>query len=434
MEKSRSLPELGDVIQAQSNAIYDWLRANDFPQPSWSREASLRTPPYPSAIEERRAELLEALDELRALVLGPNSYLFFASFISPVWISVFNVLYRYRIAQHVPDDGAISYADLSERCGLTESDTRLIVRAARSLRIFEESPAGFVSHNIASASLATTLVHDSVGFATEEYVPAAMRFAEALQRFPGSDKASESAIAIANGSVGERDIFSAISHDAARVERFANAMSWVTTVPETSSSHFVDNVPWAAAGNPTMKGSPKVVVDVGGSRGDLCEALLRKYPDIEKAIVEDLPAVTKSNLERPPSDVANRMEYRAYDFFTKQVVRNADVYIFRTVLHDWPDSYAIQILQNQVPAMKPRARILINDICIDAQQATNSINMQAKCAHDLMVKMGLNAKERTRGEWEVLLKSADARFRIESIITPPYSVHSIIEVVWQGGA
>jgi hypothetical protein len=53
-------------------------------------------------------------------------------------------------------------------------------------------------------------------------------------------------------------------------------------------------------------------------------------------------------------------------------------------------------------------------------------------AHDLFVKMGLNAKERTRQDWENLLANADPRFELESIITPPQSVLSIIQVIWGG--
>lgn len=49
-----------------------------------------------------------------------------------------------------------------------------------------------------------------------------------------------------------------------------------------------------------------------------------------------------------------------------------------------------------------------------------------------MVKMALNAKERTRAEWLDLLSAADSRFAIKSIVTPPQSIHSVIEVVWDG--
>ncbi|KAI1735296.1 S-adenosyl-L-methionine-dependent methyltransferase [Xylaria scruposa] len=433
IKMSRSLRDLGEIIRRQSYNVSDQLQTMGFQQPSLSANGNQQSPMYLAEVRESRAELLEAIDELRALVLGPDSYLFFASFISPVWIAVFNTIYRYELAQHVPKDGSISYADLADRCGLAELDLKRVIQAAVSLRMFEEQPDGSVSHNAISAVLSTPLVHDAVGFSTEEYVPAAMKMTEALKRFPGSTIAGESAIAISNGSVGDSDIFSLISHDSARVQRFTNAMSWVTTVPETSSVHFVDNVPWSQNQASKPQTCPKVVVDIGGSGGDLCEALCRKFPGIEKAIVEDLPAVISNRMERSSStDVTDRIEYQPYNFFAEQVIKGADVYIFRTVLHDWPDSYAIQILQNQVSALKPGAQILINDICLEASQSESRINLQAQCAHDLMVKMGLNAKERTRDEWAALLSNADIRFKIDSVITPPCSVHSIIRVIWEG--
>lgn len=386
-------------------------------------------PEYTKYVEECRAELLGALDEMRALVLGPTSFLFFNSMISPAWTAVFNVLYRFKVAQRVPVEGAISYTDLSENCGLVESDMRPILRAAMAMRIFEETPEGLVGHTAISKVLATPLCHDALGFSTEEYPPAITKFSDALQRFPDSVKPGESALALANGSSGDTGLFSVFLSQPDRYQRFSNAMSWVTTVPETSVNHFVNNVPWA---NSTTQECPRLIVDVGGSRGDICTALLRRYPNIEKAIVEDLPEVTKANAEALSSpELAGHIEYREYDFFTKQVVKGADVYIFRTIFHDWQDEYSIKILQNQIPAMKQGTRILICDICMGVSQTLSLLTVQAQCAHDLMVKMGLNSRERTREEWSELLSRADKRFKIESIISPPYSVHSIIEVVWQ---
>lgn len=292
---------------------------------------------------------------------------------------MFNVLYRFKVAEHVPTESGISYVELSERCGLIESDLRRILRAAMSMRVFEENPAGVVRHTAISTALATPLCHDAIGFSTEEYAPAVTKFPEALQRFPGSVKAGESALALTNGSSGDTDIFSVVSHHPDRYQRFTNAMSWVTTVPETSAHHFVNNVPWAHMQNSTTRGCPQVIVDIGGSRGDLCAALLRRYPDIKRAVVEDLPEVTRADTEALiSSELAGRIEYQEYDFFTEQVVKDADVYIFRTVLHDWPDDYAIRILKNQIPAMKKGARILINDICMDVSQTVSSLTIQAQ--------------------------------------------------------
>jgi len=51
----------------------------------------------------------------------------------------------------------------------------------------------------------------------------------------------------------------------------------------------------------------------------------------------------------------------AYDFLTEQPVSGAAVYFFRWIFHNWSDKYCIQILRNHIPALKPGAKIIIND-------------------------------------------------------------------------
>lgn len=49
-----------------------------------------------------------------------------------------------------------------------------------------------------------------------------------------------------------------------------------------------------------------------------------------------------------------------YDLLTPQTVV-ADVYFYRFIFHNYPDDQVINILKNNVPALKPGARVLIND-------------------------------------------------------------------------
>lgn len=51
----------------------------------------------------------------------------------------------------------------------------------------------------------------------------------------------------------------------------------------------------------------------------------------------------------------------AHDFFTPQPVKYADVYLLRFILHDYPDRYAVKILENLVPALKDGARLIVMD-------------------------------------------------------------------------
>jgi hypothetical protein len=104
-----------------------------------------------------------------------------------------------------------------------------------------------------------------------------------------------------------------------------------------------------------------LVVDLGGSEGVMCISLARQYPQI-RCISQDLPEVVSS--VEVPEDVKGRVEVVAHDSFTEQPVKNADVYLFRGIFHDWSSKYAIRILKNLIPALKKGARIVIGEVCL----------------------------------------------------------------------
>ena len=103
-----------------------------------------------------------------------------------------------------------------------------------------------------------------------------------------------------------------------------------------------------------------IVVDIGGSHGEISIALTRQYPTM-RCIVQDMPEVVEACKPRIPPDVADQVSYMAHDFFQTQPVENADVYLFRRILHDWSDEYALRILKSLTPALKPGARVVISD-------------------------------------------------------------------------
>jgi hypothetical protein len=77
---SRSLPDLARLISTRTNAIYDAYQNQGIPQPSFALGSSHYEGPYEGTMEEDRTQLLEALDELRSLIVGPAGHIFFMSF------------------------------------------------------------------------------------------------------------------------------------------------------------------------------------------------------------------------------------------------------------------------------------------------------------------------------------------------------------------
>jgi hypothetical protein len=48
-----------------------------------------------------------------------------------------------------------------------------------------------------------------------------------------------------------------------------------------------------------------------------------------------------------------------HDFFTPQPVKDADIYLYRWIFHNWDDEKSISILRNLIPALKKGAMIQV---------------------------------------------------------------------------
>ena len=141
-----------------------------------------------------------------------------------------------------------------------------------------------------------------------------------------------------------------------RSRRFANGMSArAARFPVDSLFRCFD---WQALGKAT-------VVDVGGNQGRVAIALAQQYPDLS-LIVQDFADVVAEGAERLSKDLKERIQFLGYSFLERQPVKEADVYFFRAVFHNWPDAFGIKILRNQILALKPGSRIIINDNCKSA--------------------------------------------------------------------
>ena len=133
-------------------------------------------------------------------------------------------------------------------------------------------------------------------------------------------------------------------------------MKFLHMTPGFETDHVTDLFDWHAFKQAT-------VVDVGGSDGLVCIELARKFPKLT-LIVQDLPEVIAEVAKTEHENVSAQITFMPHNFFEVQPVKNADIYFLRCILHDWPDQYCQQILRNLIPALKPGARILINELCI----------------------------------------------------------------------
>lgn len=166
-----------------------------------------------------------------------------------------------------------------------------------------------------------------------------------------------------------------------------------------------------------------LVVDVGGGVGGATLPILQAFPEL-RLHVQDLPDSESGfaelfNKSLPGAIESGRVSFSAHDFFTPQPLKHADIYFLRHVIHDWADAEARVILSHIRDAMDVSCKLLIGEHVVfptyredkegDEYEAPEPLLANwgdAKTSRlDLQVLGCLNAKQRTRGEFEELLGS-----------------------------
>ena len=270
-------------------------------------------------------------------------------------LSCLHAIYRFRVAEKLELYERISYRELADRCGIEISHLRRILRLAISYKIFEETNKNTIVHSAISRLIKESPnYNDWIGLVCEEMLPASTHYVSALKKWSGDDDPAHTGWALANDV--EKTLFEAIGADPSRAARFAGAIAAMNSTPMLLPRHLIQNLPWLA------ESCPRTIVDVGGSQGEVAQHLLANFPQITRLVVQDLPEVIRG--AGVPEFLGSRLELMEYDFFTKQKVKGADVYFFRSILHDWPDHKAIEILRNQVSALSSGSMIILNEICL----------------------------------------------------------------------
>lgn len=168
---------------------------------------------------------------------------------------------------------------------------------------------------------------------------------------------------------------------------------------------------------------------MGGSQGFASIKLAETFPTLE-FIVQDLPHALAVGHTNVPEGLTHRIKFMPHDFFEEQPVKDADIYFFRWVFHNWSDKYCIRILRSHIPALKKGARIVINDYVLPEPGTLPNHWEEKMRAMDLTMMEMQNSKERELEDWENLFQEADARFEFKGGFQPSGSNLWILEVEW----
>ena len=122
--------------------------------------------------------------------------------------------------------------------------------------------------------------------------------------------------------------------------------------------------------------------------------------------------------------VRDRVRIETGSFF-ESVPSGYDLYVLKSIVHDWDDEHAIDILRTCRAAMGEDARLLLVER-VSPARATESIEAQRILLSDMQMMVMLGGRERTMDEYASLLAAAGLTL---TSVTPTSTEVDVIEAV-----
>jgi hypothetical protein len=138
------------------------------------------------------------------------------------------------------------------------------------------------------------------------------------------------------------------------------------------------------------------VVDVGGGAGLLLETVLERHPQLSGTVFDQDHVVA-----REPRTEALRPRWASVAGSFFDAVPEADAYLLKSILHDWPDDRCVAILRTCSRGLRPGGAVLVVETVLgrpgfEVEAAFSDLNM-------LVLPGG---RERTEQEYAALFAAA----------------------------
>lgn len=101
------------------------------------------------------------------------------------------------------------------------------------------------------------------------------------------------------------------------------------------------------------------MLDLGGNSGEFARHVCHRVPELSATIV-DLPAVCHVGARHVSNfPESARIDFLPLSFLDSPLPSGFDLITCKSVLHDWPDDRARQIIEKSFSALKPGGRVLL---------------------------------------------------------------------------
>lgn len=151
-----------------------------------------------------------------------------------------------------------------------------------------------------------------------------------------------------------------------------------------------------------------VIVDIGAGDGTLLAGILRSAGKSRGVLVDPRVETNGAAEVLAEAGVADRCRIEAGGLFDPPPA-GGDAYVLKHIVHDWPESRALEILKNVRDAMNPDGRLLL----VEFVSAEGNKPHPAKLV-DLWLMLLVGGRERTAAQYGELLGAAG--FRLERVV------------------
>jgi O-methyltransferase len=167
----------------------------------------------------------------------------------------------------------------------------------------------------------------------------------------------------------------------------------------------------------------RTVVDIGGGDGTLIAAILRAHPALRGILFDTPGGLGQAEATLRQATVLDRCEIRSGDFFTCAPA-GGDLYLLKSVIHDWDDERATTILGHCRRAIADGGRLLIIESVLP--ETVDASVSPITYLSDLNMMVNLGGRERTRADFDQLCRQAG--FTLTTVTPlPPRTPFCLIE-------
>ncbi|KIL93975.1 hypothetical protein FAVG1_02537 [Fusarium avenaceum] len=318
--------------------------------------------------EASRIELNETALSLVRLVNGPvNEYR--RIHLVHYDIAAYQAALELQFFRHVPLDGKISLSDLAHKVGMDEDRCGRIIRLLATQNIFNEVETDYDElHNASTAT--AQCIKDAPFVSDGTSCP--------FQTYYG------------------KSTYAWYAENPDKAARFANAMASITQMDQ-SIAMLCDDFPWGKLG------APGKVVDMGGGSGHVSMHLASHFDNLEFVVQDSNTSALTEGRAKVGADIAPRIKFM-HDFFGKQTITDANAF-----------SCVIRALVPALEKCKPGTPLLINDTILPERNEMSKYEEYLSRQVDMCMFVVAGAKERSKKQFEKILKQADSRLEVVKV-------------------